>query len=209
MRNIRGHELPFDDHESKQEYYRKNLSPPMPIQKRDEAVILPGKDTTFWDVVVPFCEERGLRKILDVGAAYGRYSAWFAMEGYEIEAMDIASEPLRESLETAGIHIPVLEGDLETVIDDMGNYDMIFMSDVVEHFINWELTMVKVASHCKFCYILIPGDRSWDWTPDHLTIFDDEKITIMSGLFKSVMYYEKVYYDDDNYWHTAIFKGYA
>jgi SAM-dependent methyltransferase len=212
VKNVKGHELPFNDNEGKIKWYDNNLSPPMPIQKKEEAVLLPGKDTTFWDVLIPFCHEHNVHYVLDVGAAYGRYTAWFADEGMHVEALEISPKSgvaLRNSLNEAGYtNVHSLVADVET-INFTKYYDLIFMSDVVEHLIDWEATMNKIADGCEFCYVLIPGGRSWDWTGDHLTIFGDEETQRLEDIFGTVMYADKVYYDKDNYWYTAILKGHV
>lgn len=216
MKNVRGEDVGFDDHDGKKKYYNETKPVKLEIQHigpREAMSILPGKDDVFLDILIPFCQLNELKTVLDCGAAQGRYSAWFDDFGFSVTGVEISSDCvglLRMCLDHNSLrHVPVMEMDMETVSEQgLGEWDLIFMSDIVEHFIDWRTTMEKIAKHCKYCYMLIPGERSWDWSPDHLHIFDDEKVAELTGIFKKVIFCQKVMYNDELWWYAILCKGY-
>jgi hypothetical protein len=56
-------------------------------------------------------------------------------------------------------------------------------------------------------YALIPKDDSWNWSEDHLTRFDEEKIAELISLSSQLMVYDIINYDENNSWFALIVKG--
>lgn len=216
MKNVRGQELPFNNVEEKQQWYALVKPIPMPIQMTGGIPPadggIKGKDTSFWEILIPFCKWNQIKTVLDVGADQGRYSAWLSESGMSVTGAELVQDRadlLRYCLDKSGLsNIKTRTLDIEAVTEEeLGIFDLIFMSDIVEHLIDWRKGIKTVANSCKYCYMLIPGGRSWDWSEDHLVTFDDELTDELLSLFRSTVICKKVYYDDTNYWYVILVKG--
>jgi len=216
MINVRGQELPFSDNKGKQEWYASEPQVLLPITVLDHIDRLnesgvTGKEDVFWTTLIPAAEELEIETVFDVGGGQGRLAAFWAQLGYTVTSSELIAERtrlLRESLDSHGFQsVKTITQDIEEA-NEIGIYDLIFMSDIVEHLINWEETIQKVAQSCRYCYMLIPGDDSWNWSPDHLHRFDLEKITKLMNMFDDVEFLLRVRYDDENYWYSLLMKGF-
>ena len=220
MKNLKGEELPFRNLREKRDWYAEAYEVAIPItiiDKEEGAVYegIYGKDDVFFNVLLPTIASRGVTTVLDVGAAQGRYTAFFHQLGYQVTGSEIVEERtdiLRESLNSHGFEtVPAITQDIEEVdIDDIGTWDLIFLSDIVEHFMDWELTIEKIALRCKYCYMLIPGEDSWSFSPDHLHRFGIHEITNLMSKFDNLEFALKKRYNKNNYyWYSLLMKGFV
>jgi hypothetical protein len=216
MKNVRDEELPFEDVEGKQKWYAAWKPIPSPIQRSlsGSLALIPGKDTSFFEKLLPFVKMNGIKTVLDVGADQGKYSVWFWENGLSVTSSELVedrAELLKYCYQQEGIvGINVITQDIEEVsVDEMGRYDLVFMSDLVEHLIDWKTAMNTVAQNCKYAYMLIPGERSWDWSPDHLQIFDDAKIEELTNIFNGIVFVDRMDYDGTLWWYSILVKGFA
>jgi SAM-dependent methyltransferase len=217
MKNLQGDELPFSNHEEKRQWYaaRPQVVHPIAIIDKEKMVVpggVRGKDDVFWYLLIPLLNKLGVHTILDVGGGQGRIAAFFDQVGMEVTTSEITIERadvLRESLNEHGFdHVKVITQDIEDT-EEIGTYDLIFMSDIIEHLIDWRSCLANVAESCKYCYVLVPGKDSWKWSPDHLHYFDVETITEIINIFDDIEFVVKREYDEDNYWYALLLKGFV
>jgi 2-polyprenyl-3-methyl-5-hydroxy-6-metoxy-1,4-benzoquinol methylase len=209
MKNVLGQEI-FTSQQEKEAFYDKTY--PNTIISREEFNTKyqnKGKDDYFLNVVLPFCKERNIETVLDVGADHGRYSAMFADTGAIVTAMEISpirTKHLRDTLDFYGYeHIQTTCADIEAV--ELGYHDLIFCSDVIEHLENPFGTWAKIIEHSKYAYALIPKEDSWNWSPDHTVNFNDEKIIGLLQISCGIIHCSVVEFDSSNSWYAVLVKG--
>jgi 2-polyprenyl-3-methyl-5-hydroxy-6-metoxy-1,4-benzoquinol methylase len=210
MRNVKGKEI-YNSKESKQRFYDTaydNDSIPTAEEFLNHRVI--GKDDYFDDVVLPFCLENNVQSVLDVGADHGRYSAKFYNAGIKkilaIEITPVRFNHLNTSLEQHG-YFDISTGCFDIEDGLTFNYDLIFLSDIVEHLEDYYTVWNDCLNNSKYVYALIPKEDSWNFSPDHVTRFDDNKIEELIEASKGIIYYDVVPYDKDNSWYALLVKG--
>ena len=213
MKNVEGKEV-FSSNEEKIEFYANKFAPRKDIQKKDYTLYDEvGKDGTIRYDLTPELLNKNIKTMLDVGADWGKYSIWFidnlvcTVDALEItqSRVDDLTWLVLSNFPEYGDKIRFMSGDIETIeIDD---YDFIFASDVVEHLIDYQSTWVKLLEHSKYLYALIPGNNSWSWSDDHLTVFDDTKILELSLLSEDIIFLDRISYDDKNFWFSLLVKG--
>ena len=209
MKNVKGEDI-FLTQEEKEEFYNTTYSSrikPNYYSYHDWHV--PVKDDYFKDVVLPFCFAKNIRTILDVGADFGKYASKFYEHAFDVTATEISEERhkyLRESLDENGY------AKVKTICDDiecmyLQNYDLIFLSDILEHLENPIAVWGYMLKHSKYIYALIPKEDSWNWSPDHIVRFDDEKIAELVSLANDLVRLDVLDYDESNSWYAITVRG--
>jgi predicted RNA methylase len=210
VKNVKGEEI-FSTKEEKLKFYDTTYSRHNIISNEEFFVLkTPVKDDYFNEILIPFCAENSIQSVLDVGAADGRQSARFVDAGIKrVVATEISpgrTTLLEDTLKKYGYTtVEVKCADIED--DKIENFDLIFLSDLVEHLVDCWSTWKKCIKHSRFVYALIPREDSWDWSPDHVNRFDikyiDELIDCSNGLVTCNV----LNYDENNSWYSFIVKG--
>lgn len=210
MKNVKGEEI-YSSQEEKNEYYNTIYSNDVNVNDYSyHGWHVKVKDDYFNNVLIPFCLKRDIRTVLDVGADFGKYAVRFYEHGIKATATEITPERhefLRKSLDTNGYQ------DIETICADVESmffpepYDLIFLSDIVEHLETPIGTWNKCILNSKYIYALIPKEDSWNWSPDHIVRFDDEKIAELVSLADDLVSLEILDYDESNSWYALTVRG--
>lgn len=205
MKNIKGQEI-YKTTIQKEAFYQKvyGINDPTLFKKHT-----PIKDDYFNEVLLPFCHEVNIKTVLDVGANDGSYSARFEDAGFDVTAMEISSqrtEDLRRILDTFGYtNIKTICGDIDEA--SIAIYDLIFLSDIVEHLESYKRVWKKCLGNSKYVFALIPKGDSWNWSPDHTVKFDDSRIQDLIWDSSGFIRLDVLQYDQDNSWYALIAKG--
>ena len=153
MKNLKGVEISIDTTEAKKLFYDipyRNNTMPADIWNKDYRN-LPGKDNHFEEKLMPWCKENGIASVIDIGSDWGKYTYWFYEElKCKVVALEIANckaSRLQNYFIAHNIPIPVLEQDIETESVE-GKFDLVFASDVVEHFVDWKKSWQILCNHC-------------------------------------------------------------
>jgi 2-polyprenyl-3-methyl-5-hydroxy-6-metoxy-1,4-benzoquinol methylase len=211
MKNVKGVEIYSTDQE-KLDYYDLQYSKTFASDVNEQMFYQRStriKDDFFYDIVLPFIAANGLISVLDVGAGWGKYASKFYDLGCTVTATEISPVSVKLLQDTlnkfAYWNIAVVQHDIDT--EEIDNYDFIFMSDLVEHLVDYKKVWEKCLEHSQYMYALIPKDDSWNWSEDHLTRFDEEKIAELISLSSQLMVYDIINYDENNSWFALIVKG--
>ncbi|MCP4645348.1 MAG: class I SAM-dependent methyltransferase [bacterium] len=95
-------------------------------------------------------------RILDAGAGTGRFTLPLKRAGFDVVALDISEEMLREALvhsRKSGNVAPMLKGDIERLPFEDGAFDSVVSITVVRHFPNWRDILAE------YVRVLRPGGR--------------------------------------------------
>lgn len=211
MKNVKGEEI-FSSKEEKEKFYNREYDNDTYIT---EDIFfkgfMTGKDDHFTQIVLPFAVKNEVKSVLDVGADYGRYSAKFYDAGiHDITAMELT--PLRH-IRLKSVLARYGYTEIKTVLQDIEdglneNYDLIFMSDLVEHLDDWRKVWKDCLEHSKFVYALIPKEDSWNWSPDHTVRFTDNMATELTDMSAENIYSVQLEYDSQNVWYAVLVRGY-
>ena len=208
VKNVKNQSI-YETQEQKAAFYNKVYG----TEARQEGMehFTPIKDDYFKDVIAPFLVENNIQSVLDVGADYGKYASAFInlLDGGRVVAMELTkerTESLRKNLDKFGYtDVEVVQGDIEH--DDIEDFDFIFLSDVLEHTENWKGVWNKCMAHSKYVYALIPKEDSWNWSPDHVVRFDDEKIHWLVQNSGGMLSVQVLQYDENNSWYVLLTFG--
>jgi len=125
----------------------------------------------YFDQVITFPDQEFT--LLDVGCALGQAAAFFSRHypKASISATDISDVAIRRAREQYGELANFFTADIESI---SGLFDVIYCSNVLEHFHDFEEKTRKLASCCKQLCIMVPynertheGDKL---TPDSTSI---------------------------------------
>lgn len=210
MKNVLGQDI-FSSQSEKEAMYDV-LYPNHVISREDfeRRIANRGKDDYFFEKVIPFLEEHeDIKTVLDVGADHGRYSSFMHNVGLEVTAIEISparTKHLQDTLLSYGYpDIKVEMADIETY--DMGDFDFVFCSDIIEHLEDYMATWGKIMLHSKYVYALIPKENSWNWARDHTIFFNDAKIENLNNASGEVIFCDIVTFDENNNWYALLVKG--
>lgn len=102
-----------------------------------------------WNVIknLPFMKSLNGKKVCDLGAGLGFFSVGFARSGGSVTAIDVDRDALEYLSRTYGIN--VLQKDVEK--DDLafGEYDVVFIGEILEHIHEPSALIAKSASALK------------------------------------------------------------
>jgi 2-polyprenyl-3-methyl-5-hydroxy-6-metoxy-1,4-benzoquinol methylase len=210
MKNVKDEEI-FSTEEEKRNFYNREYEKAYGTEIHLDWFQShnPGKDDYFNKVVLPFTITQNLKSVLDVGADYGKYSVRFYNAGLKVTAVELTPERasrLNQFLTTYGYtDITIKCADIENGIKS--NFDLIFLSDLLEHMENYKAAWKNFVEHSKYIYALIPKEDSWNWSPDHTVRFDDAMIQELIATSNGKVCSEVVPFDENNSWYTLIVKG--
>jgi len=86
--------------------------------------------------MLPFYNENGVQKVLDLGAGVGRHALYFAREGFDVDAMDGSiqgMEFLEDFCWKENLKISCLTGDFENLPMVDHSYDLVISWNVIYH----------------------------------------------------------------------------
>lgn len=102
-----------------------------------------------WNVIrhLPFMKSLHGKKVCDLGAGLGFFSVGFARNGANVTAVDVDKDALEYLSKTYGID--VLQKDVEK--DDLaaGEYDVVFIGEILEHIRDPSALVAKSAAALK------------------------------------------------------------
>lgn len=211
MKNVKGEEI-YSSKEEKIKFYNDLYEPQTyttaPKFFRSHTR---GKDDFFHQIIIPFVVGHDVKSVLDVGAHNGRYCAMFSDAGIpEVTGLEITPErvqKLRETLDRFEYpQVKTLCGDIET-LNFTKYYDFIFCSDLIEHLEDYRKTWEKIMEYSKYAYALIPRGDSWNWSPDHVNIINDDDIIFMIKTSGGLQMCSVVEYDENNSWYCLLVGG--
>lgn len=107
----------------------------------------------YFDKVITFQEQNF--NLLDVGCALGQAAAFFACRypEAEISATDISDVAISRAKEQYGDSVQFFTEDIERLD---GQYDVIYCSNVLEHFYDFAQRTRTLAAFCKRLCIMVP-----------------------------------------------------
>jgi len=210
MKNVMGKEI-FSSQKEKEDFYNnlyRNQNEGLQRSFLERNSI---KDKVISEEIIPFCLEQKVESVLDIGSRDGKYPAMFYDAGIkDATATEITTERLdvvKNILISNGyFNIKYLCKDIEN--STIENYGLIILSDLLEHLEKPLNTWKNCLQHSRFCYGLVPKEDSWNWSPDHVTRFDEELILKFLSFSKEVITFKTVNYDAANSWFSFLVKGY-
>ncbi len=110
----------------------------------------------YFDQVITF--PTGKFTLLDVGCALGQAAIFFAHRYPEatISATDVADVAVSRGRAQYGDMVNFLNEDIEQIQEQ---YDVIYCSNVLEHFHDFRKKTSYLANHCKRLCIMVPYDQ--------------------------------------------------
>lgn len=87
---------------------------------------------------IPYLESNNSNKILVPGCGYGRNSAYFAKNGYEVTGIDISKEAIKHAADDVEPDMKNLSyqvNDLFSMVSMVDQYDAVFLSNVIHLFL--------------------------------------------------------------------------
>jgi 2-polyprenyl-3-methyl-5-hydroxy-6-metoxy-1,4-benzoquinol methylase len=210
MKNVKGEEI-YSSQEEKNEYYNTIYSNTVNVNDYSyHGWHVKVKDDYFNTVLIPFCLKMKIKTALDVGADFGKYAVKLYEHGIEVTASEITPERhefLRGALDKNGYQeVKTICADIESMFFPEP-YDLIFLSDIVEHLETPIAAWNKCILNSKYIYALIPKEDSWNWSPDHIVRFDDEKIAELVSLADDLVSLDVLDYDESNSWYALTVRG--
>ncbi len=211
MKNVLGEEVPLDTPEQKVQFYDRDIqsfTEPWSPEHRTQS----GKDTFLQDWLIPWGLTEGIKSVVDIGAGNGKYSFWM-YEAWNLEralAVEISTrktEMLQEMFTDRQVNIEALHLGVE-LSPIPGSWDLVFASDVIEHFVDYRKGWSNLLDAGRYVYTLVPYCNSFNWSEDHLHRFDskriDELIEMSNGLVKEDIVESSV---PGNNWAALLVKG--
>ena len=86
--------------------------------------------------IVPLLEDKGVRRVLDLGCGVGRHSLFLAGKGFDVTALDASQSGLdftRRAAEDAGFDLTCLQAQMTDLPLDDGSFDFVLSWNVIYH----------------------------------------------------------------------------
>jgi hypothetical protein len=182
VKNVVGEELEWvDSIDGRRDYYSKIYSP---IPK---GTVVSKLTMDVW-TLDKLGSIEGINTAIDIGCNYGKTLGWFK---YNLGIENVCGVDLPGVVDIAVNYLSryykYKDGDIEFVHDlfdkyDFGDrsFDLVYFSNTLEHIPDWIYSFEKSLSITNIMNMcIVPKDRSWDWSEDHLHLFSDETIDYM------------------------------
>ncbi len=129
---------------------------------------MPSSDPVTIEKVLKLVSRLNPHSILDVGAGNGRYGFlfreildwnWGRIDQFAWQATIDALEVQASYISRVHDYVynNILVGDWIDI--EIGDYDLIFMGDILEHFENWEFALKKAITHASVVIVVAPNWR--------------------------------------------------
>tara|TARA_Y100000310_G_scaffold293701_1_gene323492 strand:+ start:433 stop:1095 length:663 start_codon:yes stop_codon:yes gene_type:complete len=157
--------------------------------------------------------------ILDIGCNYGKHLGMFKNEmGIdEVWGTDVSEKIKAISHDYVKRYFGYSERDIPIRVgffEDMKwsrSFSITFCSNVIEHIPDWfEFFTNLLYISKRASLVIVPKDQSWNWTEDHVHIFDDEKILEMNNYAINNGFVSRTDIVEDNtspgqYWYCILY----
>lgn len=104
----------------------------------------------------------GAGRLLDVGCGQGEFLAYAAAAGWQVEGVDV--DPLRIALAREQRGLQVFEGELHEAAYPSESFDVVFMSEVIEHIVDPVPLMQEIHRILRpggIAFLRTGNGRSW------------------------------------------------
>lgn len=135
---------------------------------------MPTSHHTYISRVITKIRRLQPKSILDIGIGFGKWGFLFR-EYLDVMNERVFSSDWQVKIDGVEIYEPyitdhqkyiynnIFYGDICTLIEGLGQYDLIFMSDVLEHIEKERANCLikKLRSHCKNLFLIVPIGSNW------------------------------------------------
>ena len=180
-------------------------------RRKRQKRIINDNNLTYTNILSPLNSVLyGVNNILDIGCGVGTLSLYLGNKGYSVEGIDISNKAIAQAKSASllfglGNNVKFYASNIES-LKFKKRYDLIILSEVLEHLEDEEGTLGKVNKLLKrggILFCTVPSKnaplyrlrllRTFDKSVGHLRRYDDEALSrlLVKNKFKIIKTYKK------------------
>jgi SAM-dependent methyltransferase len=130
----------------------------------DRALYKKGQGKKIYHILKKWCDHKDLN-VLEVGCGSGSVLKEFvreaSLDGFQAKGIGVEYSPdYVQCFDAEGLNIEIYSGHINTLVEDLGPFDVVIFSHVFEHLLNLQeelLLLKKFIDEQSLIYIEVPG----------------------------------------------------